>query len=348
MPFLELFDAPDACDAYRRTTSVVPQQALALVNNELVLDLSRRLAGRLWLEADAGDAADAGRRFPHRRLRANPVASAHARERALAADFLARQTALLQREAGPTPRGSGPDDDPGAAPGTWSTPCSATTTSSRSTESKRPEGEESMTRSRPIIRGLDRPCGRIRRRTFLADVGLGFTGLALGAMLHRDGVVRAEASRGLDTARRPAAFRARGRRASSGSSSPAASATWRPGIPSRCSTGMPARPTTRPGCPAPSSRRCSASGRGPSSATTGRTRRSFPLQVGFKKHGQAGVEISDWWPHLATCVDDIAFVRSMYTTDNDHAAEFQMHHGRHKLDERQPVIGSWIHYGLGT
>ena len=38
----------------------------------------------------------------------------------------------------------------------------------------------------------------------------------------------------------------------------------------------------------------------------------------------------------------------MYTTDNDHAAEFQMHHGRHKLDEQQPVIGSWVHYGLGT
>jgi hypothetical protein len=74
----------------------------------------------------------------------------------------------------------------------------------------------------------------------------------------------------------------------------------------------------------------------------------FPMQVGFKKYGGAGVEISDWWPQLATCVDDIAFVRSMYTTDNDHAAEFQMHHGRHKLDEKQPVIGSWIHYGLGT
>src|SRR4051794_21099978 len=36
------------------------------------------------------------------------------------------------------------------------------------------------------------PCGRIHRRTFLADVGLGFTGLALGAMLRRDGVGRAE------------------------------------------------------------------------------------------------------------------------------------------------------------
>jgi hypothetical protein len=74
----------------------------------------------------------------------------------------------------------------------------------------------------------------------------------------------------------------------------------------------------------------------------------FPLQVGFRHYGEAGIGMSDWWPNLATCVDDIAFVRSMYTTDNDHAAEFQMHHGRHKLDERQPVIGSWIHYGLGT
>ena len=34
-------------------------------------------------------------------------------------------------------------------------------------------------------------CGRIHRRTFLADVGMGFTGLALGAMLHRDGIARA-------------------------------------------------------------------------------------------------------------------------------------------------------------
>src|SRR5262249_30781724 len=74
----------------------------------------------------------------------------------------------------------------------------------------------------------------------------------------------------------------------------------------------------------------------------------FPLQVGSKKYGQSGIEVSDWLPHLATCVDDIAVVRSMYTTDNDHAAEFQMHHGRHALDEKQPVIGSWVHYGLGT
>src|SRR3954464_4361966 len=76
--------------------------------------------------------------------------------------------------------------------------------------------------------------------------------------------------------------------------------------------------------------------------------RLLRLQVGFRKYGQSGIEVSDWWPHLATCVDDIAFVRSMYTTDNDHGAEFQMHTGRHVLEEKQPVVGSWVHYGLGT
>jgi len=74
----------------------------------------------------------------------------------------------------------------------------------------------------------------------------------------------------------------------------------------------------------------------------------YPMQVGFTKHGQSGIEITDWWPHLAGCVDDIAFVRNMYTTDNDHAAENQMHTGRHRLDETQPSIGSWVHYGLGS
>ncbi len=74
----------------------------------------------------------------------------------------------------------------------------------------------------------------------------------------------------------------------------------------------------------------------------------YPMQVGFGKQGQCGVEITDWWPHLSRCVDDIAFVRNMWTTDNDHFAENQIHTGRHRLDEQQPCIGSWVHYGLGT
>jgi len=74
----------------------------------------------------------------------------------------------------------------------------------------------------------------------------------------------------------------------------------------------------------------------------------YPLQVGFRQHGQSGIAISDWWPHLAGCVDDISFVRNMWTTDNDHAAENQIHTGRHRLDEPEPSIGAWAHYGLSS
>ena len=71
-------------------------------------------------------------------------------------------------------------------------------------------------------------------------------------------------------------------------------------------------------------------------ATERRTGALMRSPFTFKKYGQCGMDVSDWLPNLATCVDDIAFVRSMYTTDNDHAAEFQMHNGRHMLDEPQP------------
>lgn len=74
----------------------------------------------------------------------------------------------------------------------------------------------------------------------------------------------------------------------------------------------------------------------------------YPMQVGWKQFGQCGIGISDWWPHLARCADDIAWVRNMWTTDNDHWAENQIHTGRHRLDETQPSLGAWVHYGLGS
>src|SRR5262249_48657111 len=43
-----LFDAPDACECYRRTRTIVPQQALALTNSDLVHSLSAALAGSVW------------------------------------------------------------------------------------------------------------------------------------------------------------------------------------------------------------------------------------------------------------------------------------------------------------
>jgi len=74
----------------------------------------------------------------------------------------------------------------------------------------------------------------------------------------------------------------------------------------------------------------------------------YPLQTGYKKHGQSGVEISDWFPHIGSCADDIAFIRSMWTTDNNHGAQVQFHSGRHMLDPRVPTIGAWLNYGLGS
>ncbi|QDV35278.1 DUF1501 domain-containing protein [Tautonia plasticadhaerens] len=192
------------------------------------------------------------------------------------------------------------------------------------------------------------PCGRVRRRTFLADVGFGFTGLVLGSMLHRDGIARAAAPgpspMGVDGGPH---FAPRAKNViwiflSGGVSH---LETWdpKPALNRYAGKSYAETPYEDPFA--------SPLFRERSRAVVGEDRthaQIFPLQVGFRKHGEAGVEVSDWWPELATCVDDIAFVRSMYSTDNDHAAEFQFHHGRHKLDPREPSIGSWIHYGLGT
>jgi len=74
----------------------------------------------------------------------------------------------------------------------------------------------------------------------------------------------------------------------------------------------------------------------------------YPLQTGFKKYGKSGIEVSDWFPQIGSCIDDIAVIRSMWTTDDNHGAQVQFHSGRHMLDPRVPTIGAWVNYGLGT
>ena len=79
----------------------------------------------------------------------------------------------------------------------------------------------------------------------------------------------------------------------------------------------------------------------------GKTRNKlYPMQVGSKRYGQCGVEISDWFSNIGSCADDIAFIRSMWTTDNNHGAQVQFHSGKHMLDPRAPTLGAWINYGL--
>jgi hypothetical protein len=67
----------------------------------------------------------------------------------------------------------------------------------------------------------------------------------------------------------------------------------------------------------------------------------------FKKHGQSGQEISNLLPHLARQADDIAIIRSMHTTQFNHApAQIFMNTG-HQIVGR-PSMGSWMTYGLGS
>lgn len=74
----------------------------------------------------------------------------------------------------------------------------------------------------------------------------------------------------------------------------------------------------------------------------------YPLQIGFKPHGQSGLEISDWFPHIARQADRLAIVRSMWTTDSNHGAQSQFHSGRHRNDGEFPNLGAWVDYGLGS
>ncbi len=67
----------------------------------------------------------------------------------------------------------------------------------------------------------------------------------------------------------------------------------------------------------------------------------------FKQYGQSGQWVSELFPHLATCVDDIAFLKSMTADSPIHgSAMLQMNSGR--ILSGSPALGSWINYGLGT
>ena len=180
------------------------------------------------------------------------------------------------------------------------------------------------------------------RRTFFADLGLGFTGLALGAMLDRDAA--------------------------------ASSAVWAP------PDGKPHTPPKAKSViwlfmnggvsqvesfdPKPMLTKYAGKtiaetpfadvlaknkGQERSNVPNFQQRTTlYPLQVGYKKHGQSGIEISDWFPHIARNVDMLSIVRSMWTTDSNHMAQSQFHTGRNSLDGEFPTLGAWVHYGLGS
>jgi hypothetical protein len=177
-------------------------------------------------------------------------------------------------------------------------------------------------------------CGRTRRE-FLWEAGAGFTGLALTGLLSQGGFFAAPAS-AADRFANPLAprqphFKPRAK---------SVIFLFMYGGPSHVDT-FDYKPKLYP-----------LDGKTIQVKTFGRGgRKNQGRVVGpkwkFKQYGQCGKWVSDLFPHLATCVDDIAFLHSMTADSPIHgSAMLQMNTG--KILSGSPCLGSWVNYGLGS
>ncbi len=67
----------------------------------------------------------------------------------------------------------------------------------------------------------------------------------------------------------------------------------------------------------------------------------------FRQYGESGIPVSELFPHVAECVDDLCIIRSMTSAFSEHTnANYFLHTG-HGLQGR-PSMGAWVTYGLGS
>jgi hypothetical protein len=67
----------------------------------------------------------------------------------------------------------------------------------------------------------------------------------------------------------------------------------------------------------------------------------------WRQYGESGMWISDWLPHIATCADDLAVIRSCWSNGLNHVGGVTQMNTGSTLAGR-PSLGSWVSYGLGT
>jgi Protein of unknown function (DUF1501) len=67
----------------------------------------------------------------------------------------------------------------------------------------------------------------------------------------------------------------------------------------------------------------------------------------FKKYGQSGLPVSDLFPHVGQCADDLAVIRSMVANFSEHTNANYFFHSGNGLQGR-PSMGAWVTYGLGS
>ncbi|MEI7702345.1 MAG: DUF1501 domain-containing protein [Planctomycetia bacterium] len=162
----------------------------------------------------------------------------------------------------------------------------------------------------------------INRRQALQSVALGFGGLALSAMCHQ---LQAQ-----DTGSAPFHFAPRAKRVifmfMKGGPSQVDTFDYKPKLQQDDGKALPfAKPRVQ-------------------FAPTGNLLGS-PWR--FRQYGDSGIHVSDLFPHVAQCVDDVCFLNSVHGTNAAHGgAALKLHTGSDNFV--RPSMGAWVSYGLGT
>jgi hypothetical protein len=191
-------------------------------------------------------------------------------------------------------------------------------------------------------------CQAVSRRAFLADTGMGFTGLALGAMLFQDGILRRSApAAGIQAPDGLPHIRPKAKSVIwiflCGGVSHLESFDVKPALDKFA--GKSIEETPFGDVLDPEKIHKNLVGINP---THGNRKQLMPLQTGYRAYGESGIVVGDWFRHIGSCVDDLAVVRSLWTVHNDHGTQLTWHTGRHPREGAFPTIGSWVSYGLGS
>jgi hypothetical protein len=73
----------------------------------------------------------------------------------------------------------------------------------------------------------------------------------------------------------------------------------------------------------------------------------MPSKRTFTRYGQSGIQVSDWYPHIAEHVDDMTVIRSVWADGLNHVGSVcQMNTG--SILAGRPAMGAWTTYGLGS
>jgi hypothetical protein len=165
------------------------------------------------------------------------------------------------------------------------------------------------------------PCGRVARRKFIFEAGLGFFGTAMGYMWAEQETER--------------------------SSAPPPPARAKSVIFLFMCGGVSHIDTFDPKDNGLAGKMIEAVGFGDNLAKM--VRPVIPSYRTFKRYGESGTPVSDWFPHVGGVIDNIAVVRSMFCHETNHSpAVIEMATGHRDRLADHPTLGAWASYALGS